>query len=118
MENGLCLPESIPFPALSSHDVPVFAKCVTVAFHSAVNEMIWTHIIYTDGSLIIRSDGCHNYVNYHFFLLGTCGIKVNWCKWSDTVIIRSVWYNIKYRPIECVGCGQQFLNAFPSMVQI
>ena len=66
-----------PFPALSSRDASVFAKCVTVAFHSAVNEMIWTHIIYTDGSLIIRSDGCHNYVNYHFFLLGTCGIKVD-----------------------------------------
>jgi hypothetical protein len=24
-------------------------KCITIAFHTAVNEMIWTHTIYTDG---------------------------------------------------------------------
>jgi hypothetical protein len=40
-------------------------KSLTVSFHSAVNGMIWTHIIYTDGSLIWISVGWHNYIYYH-----------------------------------------------------
>jgi hypothetical protein len=81
-------------------------KCIISAFHSAVNEMIWTHIIYTDGSLIRSSEGWHYYINYHFSVTDMWR-KSESISSADTVFIRSVWYNnMKYRPTEGVGRGQ------------
>ena len=111
MENGLLLPPSVSIPSPIFIWCPIFCmlqdKCITVAFHSAVNEKIRTHIIYTDGLwLEVLKDDIITQIS--IVLSGTCGVQVNcYLMWADTVFIRSVWYsNMKYRPTEGVGRGQ------------